>query len=98
MKRGFNEAKCLNCASHVFLLLRSICSLGLPGCQLLLCLWLCGTEVHNVFASPAGEAETPVDMETISLDPEAEVKADFCPYGLYTAGSKGRQRQVLKPG
>lgn len=30
-----------------------------------------------MFASRAGEAETPVDMETISLDPEAEVKADF---------------------
>lgn len=42
----------------------------------------------NVFVSSAGEAETPVDMETISLDPEAEVKADFCPYGLYTAGRK----------
>lgn len=39
-----------------------------------------------------------MDMETISLDPEAEVKADFCPYGLYTAGRKGGQRQVLKPG
>lgn len=50
-----------------------------------------------MFTSPAGEAETPVDMEAISLDPEAEVKADFCPFGLYTAGRKGRQRQVLKP-
>lgn len=39
-----------------------------------------------------------MDMETISLDPEAEVKADFCPYGLYTAGRKCGQRQVLKPG
>lgn len=27
-----------------------------------------------MFVSAAGEAETPVDMETISLDPEAEVK------------------------
>lgn len=31
-------------------------------------------EVYNIFVSAAGEAETPVDMETISLDPEAEVK------------------------
>lgn len=98
MKCGFNEAEGLNCASRVFLLLRSICSLVLSGFWLLSCLWLSGTEVHDfVFASPAGEAETPVDMETISLDPEAEVKADFCPYGLYAAGGKGRQRQVLKP-
>lgn len=67
------------------------------GCWLLSCLWLSGTGPCNVFASPAGEAETPVDMETISLDPEAEVRADFCPYGLYSAGDKGRQRQVLKP-
>lgn len=55
-------------------------------------------EVYNVFASPAGDAETPVDMETISLDPEAEVKAGFCPYGLDTAARKGGQRQALKPG
>jgi len=51
-----------------------------------------------VFASPAGEAETPVDMETISLDSEAEVKADFWHYGLCIVGGKGRQRQVLKLG
>lgn len=33
-----------------------------------------------MFVSAAGEAETPVDMETISLDPEAEVKEGvlFC--------------------
>lgn len=62
-------------------------SLDVSCCHLAFCHQV--AELYNVSASAAGEAETPVDMETINLDPEAEVKADFCPYGLYTEGRKG---------
>lgn len=52
-------------------------------------------EVCNVFVSAAGEAETPVDMETISLDPEAEVKEDVLFFQALHSRMKGKE--VLKP-
>lgn len=42
---GFNEAEYLSCATHVSSPEEHL----LSGCWLLSCLWLSGTEVHNVF-------------------------------------------------
>lgn len=62
--------------SHLPTLPKDIHSLTLcpVGNQCSLSISCCITQVYIVCShSAAGEAETPVDMETINLDPEAEV-------------------------